>query len=72
MNMKYQYNAALKATNSWLEVARPATQQKAVIRTVQVKGRELMCLMPSKKLFTTHPLTHDVKNWDAEWFGQYE
>lgn len=72
MDMRYQYDAALKATNTWLEVARPAVQEKAVIRPIQVKGRDLVCLLPTKNLYTTHPLTRDQKSWDAEWFGQYE
>lgn len=72
MDMKYQYNAALKASNSWLEVSRPASQETAVIRPVQVRGKEWMRVAPVPGMYATHPLTKDVRTWDTAWFGQYE
>jgi hypothetical protein len=72
MDMRHQYDAALKATNTWLEVARPEIQGKAVIRPIQVRGRDLITLLPSKNMYTTHPLSKDRQAWDADWFGQYE
>ena len=74
MDMKYQYNAALKPSNTWLEVARPAKQETAVIRPVQVRGKELRLvpLNAINKMYATHPLTKDDRTWDTAWFGQYE
>lgn len=74
MSMKHQYNAALKASNSWLEVARPARQETAVIRSVQVRSKEsrISSVNTNNKMFTTHPLAKDVETWDTAWFSQYE
>jgi hypothetical protein len=72
MNMKHQYNAALKATNTWLEVARPERQETAVIRPVQVRGKEVRSVFAYQKAYATHPLTQDKRTWDTAWFGQYE